>query len=79
MAKFTRSGRATATYAESYLNAFKAAAASVAVEAIVAPVHDRSEFDTVIAAQAREPNSGMIVLPDAFTVAHRANVTLATA
>ena len=36
---------ATATYAESYLNAFKAAAASVGVEAIVAPVHDRSEFE----------------------------------
>jgi putative tryptophan/tyrosine transport system substrate-binding protein len=66
---------ATATYAESYLNAFKAAAASVAVEAIAAPVHDRSEFDTVIAAQAREPNSGLIVLADAFTVAHRVEIT----
>ena len=66
---------ATATYAESYLNAFKAAAASVAVEAITAPVHDRSEFDTVIAAQAREPNSGLIVLADAFTVAHRVEIT----
>ena len=66
---------ATATYAESYLNVFKAAAASVAVEAIAAPVHDRSEFDTVIAAQAREPNSGLIVLADAFTVAHRVEIT----
>ena len=66
---------ATATYAKSYLNAFKAAAASVAVEAIAAPVHDRSEFDTVIAAQAREPNSGLIVLADAFTVAHRVEIT----
>ena len=66
---------ATATYAESYLNAFKAAAASVVVEAIVAPVHDRSEFDTVIAAQAREPNSGLIVIADAFTVAYRVEIT----
>ena len=66
---------ATATYAKSYLNAFKAAAASVAVEAIVAPVHDRSEFDTVIAAQAREPNSGLIVIADAFTVAYRVEIT----
>jgi hypothetical protein len=39
---------ATATYAESYLDAFKAAAASVVVEATVAPIHDGSEFDTVI-------------------------------
>ena len=66
---------ATATYAKSYLNAFKAAAASVAVEAVAAPVHDRPEFDTVIAAQARDPNSGLIVLADAFTVAHRVEIT----
>ena len=65
----------TATYAEFYLNAFKAAAASVAVEAIAAPVHDRSELDSVIAAQAREPNSGLIVLADAFAVAHRVEIT----
>jgi putative tryptophan/tyrosine transport system substrate-binding protein len=39
---------ATATYAESYLNAFKAAAASVGVQAVAAPVHDRSEFDAVM-------------------------------
>jgi putative ABC transport system substrate-binding protein len=66
---------ATATYAESYLNAFKAAAASLAVEAIAAPVHDSSEFESVIAAQAREPNSGLIVLPDAFTGAYRVEIT----
>ncbi len=66
---------ATATYAESYLNAFKAAAASVGVQAVAAPVHDRSEFDAVIAAQAREPNSGLIVLADAFTVTHRVEIT----
>ena len=61
----------TATYAKSYLNAFKAAAASVAVQAIAAPVHDRFEFDAVIAAQAREPNSGLIVMPDVFNVTNR--------
>ena len=66
---------ATATYAKTYLNAFKDAAASIAVEAIVAPVHDRSEFDTVIAAQARKLNSGLIVIADAFTVAYRVEIT----
>jgi len=45
------------------------------VEAIAAPVHDTSEFDTVIAAQALEPNSGLIVMPDTFTVAHRVEIT----
>ena len=66
---------ATATYAESYLNAFKAAAASLAVEAIAARVHDSSEFESVITAQAREPNSGLIVVGDAFTIAYRIEIT----
>ena len=58
---------ATAPYAESYLNPFKTAAASFAVEAIAAPVHDRSELESVVAAQAREPNGGLVVMPDTFT------------
>ena len=62
-------------YAEIYLNPFKAAAASFAVEAIAAPVHDTSELETVVAAQAREPNGGLIVMPDTFLIAHRAEVT----
>jgi len=65
----------TATYAEYWLNPFKAAAASLAVEAITAPVHDRSEIESVIAAQARTPNSGLIVMPDGFMNVHRAEVT----
>ena len=66
---------ATATYAEYYLNPFKAAAASFAVEAIAAPVRDTSELESVVAAQAREPNGGLIVMPDAFTIAHRVEIT----
>ena len=50
----------TAPHFEYYLNPFKAAAASFAVEAIAAPVRDRSELDSVIAAQARAPNGGLI-------------------
>ena len=66
---------ATAPYAEYYLNPFKAAAASFAVEAIAAPVRDTSELESVIAAQAREPNGGLIVMPDSFTTAHRVEIT----
>ena len=66
---------ATAPYAEYYLNPFKAAAASFAVEAIAAPVRDTSELESVVAAQAREPNGGLIVMPDAFMNVHRAEVT----
>jgi putative ABC transport system substrate-binding protein len=42
----------TATYAEYYLTPFKAAAASFGVEAIAAAVHDTSELESVVAAQA---------------------------
>jgi putative tryptophan/tyrosine transport system substrate-binding protein len=65
---------ATATYAEYYLNPFKAAAASFGVEAIAAPVHDWSEFESVVAAQAREPNGALIIIPDIFTIAHRVEI-----
>ena len=65
----------TAPHFEYYLNPFKAAAASFAVEAIAAPVRDRSELDSVIAAQARAPNGGLIVMPDTFTTARRAEIT----
>jgi putative ABC transport system substrate-binding protein len=66
---------ATAPYAEYYLSPFKAAAPSFAVEAIVAPVHNTSELESVIAAQAREPNGGLIVMPEGFMNNHRAEIT----
>jgi ABC-type uncharacterized transport system substrate-binding protein len=64
----------TAPYAEYILKPFKAAAASFAVEAIAAPFHDTSELEPVVAAQAREPNGGLIVMPDAFLIDHRAEI-----
>jgi putative tryptophan/tyrosine transport system substrate-binding protein len=66
---------ATAPYAEYWLNPFKAAAASFAVQAIVAPVHDTSELESVVAAQAHEPNGGLIVMPDTFMTEHRSDIT----
>jgi putative tryptophan/tyrosine transport system substrate-binding protein len=66
---------ATATYADYFLKPFKAAAPSFAVEAIVAPARDTSELESVIAAQAREPNGGLIVMPDSFTDTHREEIT----
>ena len=66
---------AMATYAEYYLHPFKVAAASIGVEAVVAPVHDTSELESVVTTQAREPNSGLIIMPDAFIIGHRAEIT----
>ena len=45
------------------------------LEAIPAPVRDSSELQSVIAAQAREPNGGLIVMPDSFMDAYRAEIT----
>jgi len=66
---------AMATYSEIYVKPFNAAAASFAVEAITQPVRDTSGLESVIAAQARAPNGGLIVMPDAFTVSHRVEIT----
>jgi len=65
----------TATYAEYYLKTLETAAASLAVEAIAAPVHDISELESTIAAQARESNCGLIVMPAGFFNVPRAEVT----
>jgi putative tryptophan/tyrosine transport system substrate-binding protein len=65
---------ATAPYAEYYLNPFKAATPSFGVEAIPAPVRDTSELESVVAAQARGLNSGLIVMPDSFLNVHRAEI-----
>ena len=65
----------TAPYAEYWLNSFKAAAASFAVKAILVPVRNGSDLDSVIATQAREPSTGLIAMPDGFTIAHRVEIT----
>jgi len=65
---------ATATFIEAYLSSFKATAVSLGVEASVAPVHDMHEVESLVSAS--NPNSGLVVIPDAFTVGHRVEITL---
>ena len=65
----------TATFVGGYLNPFKAAAAARDMEALVVPVHDMPEVELLLTTQAREPNSGLVVIPDAFTVSHSAEIT----
>jgi putative ABC transport system substrate-binding protein len=66
---------ATTPYRDMYLNPLKAAAASLGLELIAAAVHDVSELESVFAAQAREPNGALIVMPDSFTDANRVEIT----
>ena len=65
----------TAPYFQYYLNTLKAAAPSFAVEAVATPVNDGSELEPLMAAQARNADSGMIVMTDNFTTAHRVEIT----
>ena len=45
------------------------------MEAIIAPVHNMPEVESLVATQAREPNSGLVVMPDAFANTHRTEIT----
>ena len=62
---------ATAPYAEYYLGPFKTAAASLRVQAVAVPVYDASTLESAIAALAREPNGGLVLMPDTFLLNYR--------
>jgi putative tryptophan/tyrosine transport system substrate-binding protein len=64
----------TAPYFKYYLNSFNTAAASLGVETVTAPVHNMSEVESSFAALAREPNSGLFVLNEPFTIEHRGEI-----
>jgi putative tryptophan/tyrosine transport system substrate-binding protein len=65
----------TAPYFENFLGVFKTAAASLAVKPLAAAVRSISELESVLAAQAREANTGIVVIPDTFFIANRVQVT----
>jgi putative ABC transport system substrate-binding protein len=65
----------TAPYVGSYfLPAFEAAARSLKVAPISAPVHSEAEIEMVITSLGREAGGGLVVMPEAFMVAHRASI-----
>jgi len=65
--------------ASAYMPSFEAAARSLKVEPIIAPVHSDLEIETAIIALGREPGGGLFVVPDGFTTAHRAPLIFAAA
>jgi putative ABC transport system substrate-binding protein len=58
---------------------FETAARSLKVVSIVASVHDDAEIETAIIGLGREPRGALVVMPDTFTVSHRAPIILAAA
>jgi putative ABC transport system substrate-binding protein len=65
--------------ASAYVSSFETAARSLKVEPVIAPVHSDLEIETAIIALGREPGGGLVIVPGAFTVAHRAPIISATA
>jgi putative tryptophan/tyrosine transport system substrate-binding protein len=62
---------ATAVPLQFFMSSIQAAASSLAIQISNAPVHAKDEIEGVIAAQARNPGGGLIVMPDPFNVANR--------
>ena len=57
---------ATAVAPQLFISSIAAAASPLAVQVIAAPVHAKDEIEGVITAQARNPDSSLVVMPDAF-------------
>ena len=62
-----------------YLPTFEAAARSLKVVPVTAPVHSDVAIETAIKALGREPGGGLVVTSDAFMAVHRATIILAAA
>jgi len=58
-----------------YSQPIKAAAASFQMEDIAIAVHSATEIESALATFARNPESGLIVIPDNFTQVHRQLIT----
>jgi putative ABC transport system substrate-binding protein len=65
--------------ASAYMPSLETAARALKVVAITAPVRSDVEIETAIIALGREPEGGLVVMPDVFTVAHRKPIISAAA
>jgi putative ABC transport system substrate-binding protein len=62
-----------------YMPSLETAARLLKFEPITAPVHSDAEIESATIALGREPGGGLVVMPDLFTIAHRAPIILAAA
>src|SRR6516225_4059569 len=63
----------------SFMPSFETAARSLKLVPTTAPIHSDVEIETAITALGREPGRGLVVMPDIFTLVHRAPIILAAA
>jgi ABC-type uncharacterized transport system substrate-binding protein len=57
-----------------FVHSAEAAASSLAVHAVPAPIRSPSEIEMAIKAFAQEPSGGLILFPDVSTAAHRKRI-----
>jgi putative tryptophan/tyrosine transport system substrate-binding protein len=69
----------TAPYASAYMPSLEAAARSLQVALIIAPIHSDVEIEAAITALGRESGGGLVVMPDLFTFTHHASIRWAAA
>jgi putative ABC transport system substrate-binding protein len=62
-----------------YMPSFETAARSLKLVPITAPVHSDVEIERAIIDLGREPGGGLVVMPDGFTLVHRAPIISAAA
>jgi putative ABC transport system substrate-binding protein len=62
-----------------FMPSVQAAARSLKVEPIAAPVHSDAEIESVMTSLGREPGGGLVVIPDGFVLVHRAPIILLAA
>jgi len=67
------------TPASTFMPSFETAALSLKLVPIIAPVRSDVEIETAIMALGREPGGGLVVVPDVFTIWHRALIILTAA
>jgi putative ABC transport system substrate-binding protein len=62
-----------------HMPSFETAARSLKVVSIIAPIHSDGDIETAIIALGSEPGGGLVVMPEGFTIAHRAPIISAAA
>jgi putative tryptophan/tyrosine transport system substrate-binding protein len=61
----------TAPFAGLFLRSVQSAAPTFAVEVVAMPIRSDADIDTALSMFATQPSSGLIAIPDSFTVQHR--------
>jgi ABC-type uncharacterized transport system substrate-binding protein len=67
------------THSGQYWQSMESAASSLVVQFSRAPARDAAGIESAVASLAHEPNGGVLVMPDAFTLAHREVIVTLTA